>query len=613
MPVVYKLLTGLIALVGDLSLVITGNMHPLFIGLGSIMFIGYWRAIKGLPQANRYVTAGLSIVAFCIFLADAFIISRDVIVSVGHLSLLWHALKSFDMKDHWDPLQVFFMALIQLFLASELTRSVLFGVLFMIFIVALVYAVVYSHFIKEGLEDLKGMHKPVVVITSLVLLFTVVFFVSTPRLRGGLLGSGSRRALKSGFTEEVNLGSLGQIKEDYTVVMRVTVRPMPSGTLYWRGITYEIYLEGEWIDASGVIKSLRSNRGVFTIAPSRDNLYRQDILLEPLDTELVFTLKGPKTLRVPYRQVMLSNDGAIYVKNKKDKRLRYIVQSSLEPDRTPPEPSVHLQLPEQLQKLRRLANEITRNAVGPKEKSEKILQYLKANYKYSLRIQSPPSGQDPVEHFLFQQKKGYCEHFAAAMVLLLRASGVPARLVTGYAGGQFNRYGRYFIVRQKDAHTWVEAWTGQYWQEFDPTPVAIEGPPSQLALFLDYIKLKWDRYVVGFSRADQRSILRFMAMPMEHLLEIRIHRPGIRLPLWPLYLVLLVPGIFFFRRLLFRFRHPLWLRRYLNLRSKLALPPSATPEEVLTEALRRFPDRRQQTQALVRQYLKTRFGRKTQR
>jgi hypothetical protein len=103
------------------------------------------------------------------------------------------------------------------------------------------------------------------------------------------------------------------------------------------------------------------------------------------------------------------------------------------------------------------------------------------------------------------------------MVLMLRAIGVPARVVSGYLGGEYNKYGQYYIVRQSDAHTWVEAAIEGTWVSFDPTPPEPAGPEGSLFLYLDLVNLNWNRYVIGFSRYDQIELFNLLAF-----------RPGIQ-------------------------------------------------------------------------------------
>lgn len=99
------------------------------------------------------------------------------------------------------------------------------------------------------------------------------------------------------------------------------------------------------------------------------------------------------------------------------------------------------------------------------------------------------------------------------MALMLRSLHIPSRVVNGYFGGEKNEYGGYIIVRQSNAHSWVEALINNRWRRFDPTPSSPELPPSGLALIIDSLQLNWSRYVVGFSSADQKDIIRGLSMP----------------------------------------------------------------------------------------------------
>jgi len=145
--------------------------------------------------------------------------------------------------------------------------------------------------------------------------------------------------------------------------------------------------------------------------------------------------------------------------------------------------------------------------------------------------------RDPVDGFLFESKRGFCEHYASAFAVLLRGAGIPARIVTGYQGGEFNPRGNYLIVRQSDAHAWTEALVDGAWQRFDPTgavsPLRIESGISralpgaaQLPLFarldsgflknaellLDALNHAWRRNVVGFDHGRQRELWRSMRL-----------------------------------------------------------------------------------------------------
>jgi hypothetical protein len=158
------------------------------------------------------------------------------------------------------------------------------------------------------------------------------------------------------------------------------------------------------------------------------------------------------------------------------------------------------------------------------ERIRRLERHLISGYSYSLEPVN--NGPSPIERFLFDTKEGHCEYFASAMVLLLRSQGVAARIVTGYLGGDYNPIEEYFIVRQSNAHAWVEAFfprsemggsgsgTGEQgrWVVFDPTP-ADARPQSGRAGFVtlmtqayDYLLFRWDRHVLTYGFGDQVDV-----------------------------------------------------------------------------------------------------------
>ena len=171
-----------------------------------------------------------------------------------------------------------------------------------------------------------------------------------------------------------------------------------------------------------------------------------------------------------------------------------------------------LQFPEASERLGGLAKEITQSATSAYEKAQAIEAYLARNYRYSLDIPSSVQA-NPLEEFLFERKTGYCEHYATAMVMLLRAVGVPARLVTGFLATEWNEYGNYYLVRQRDAHAWVEVHLpNSGWVTMDPTPAVSEpaGDSQWFALSraMDTLRLRWNRFFVQYNAADQLAVVR---------------------------------------------------------------------------------------------------------
>ena len=135
-----------------------------------------------------------------------------------------------------------------------------------------------------------------------------------------------------------------------------------------------------------------------------------------------------------------------------------------------------LQLPDTLPaRVRDLAREMAAGSDNPRDIAISIEGRLKTDYAYALQAPELPQDADFVDHFLFESKRGYCTHFASAMVVLLRCVGVPARMPAGFTAGEFDEDSGIYVIRDQDAHTWVEGYLpGTGWVDFDPTPLSQE-------------------------------------------------------------------------------------------------------------------------------------------
>lgn len=182
-----------------------------------------------------------------------------------------------------------------------------------------------------------------------------------------------------------------------------------------------------------------------------------------------------------------------------------------------------LQLPPMSARITGLANALTQTAGSEETKARNILGYLTNNYAYTLDLGNQ-SGQTGLDHFLFTRKEGHCEYFASAMVVLLRLAGVPARLVNGFIGEEWNDLGEYMVIRQQHAHSWVEAYLpGKGWTVYDPTPPDPAFVPNRfndpMSRALDLLRLNWQRYIVRFSMKDQEVILDRLATGGKNTLQ----------------------------------------------------------------------------------------------
>jgi Transglutaminase-like enzymes, putative cysteine proteases len=170
-----------------------------------------------------------------------------------------------------------------------------------------------------------------------------------------------------------------------------------------------------------------------------------------------------------------------------------------------------LQLPPLPERIGTLARDVTAGSHSPYEAALRLTQYLSSDrFRYTLVLKQQTT-LDPLEEFLFVRRSGNCEYFAASLAVMLRSVGIPARVVGGFQRGEWNPYGRYFMVRMKDAHSWVEAFfDGAGWVTLDPSPRAAAeealGGPSTWMLYVDAARMRWYRYVVNWSLRDQVSV-----------------------------------------------------------------------------------------------------------
>lgn len=604
MPTLYKVLTALLALTGCSSLAITGQMNPVMSSVAVALVPGYYRFFRGAPHASLRIIGMLTFTELLVFLFDAVVVTGDIFLAVAHLTIAFQAMKSFDLKEPWDHLQVYFVSLLQLIIASELTSSLAFGVVFVTFMVLLVTAMVFSHFLKEGTIDSALVRRPVFIISGLTICLTILFFVGLPRFTYRFLSRGHVRGIHtSGFSGQMDFGSLGTIKLDPTVVMRVELQGKSSGPFYWRGSTLDFFDGIAWKNKLRSRLPLSKTGDEFVLMPEgpgtapdlRGQRLEQHIDLEPLDSDLLFGLPRIRSIRSDAYTLSTDAAGSVSLPGKASRRLRYTVVSDAADDIPGPADPLYLQVPAGSERIAELAGRLVRNVTEVAVQARIIEDHLRRNYEYSLKTAPPPKGVSPLEDFLFRTKKGYCEHYASAMVLMLRHLGIQARIVTGFLGGDRNAYGGYLIVRQSDAHSWVEARIDGQWRRFDPTPAVALQRAGGYTLFWDSVKMKWSRYVVGFKPEDRSALLGQFSAGLSRagrLARVSDLRPlqgktGVLL-VFAASGLLLTGGIFILRRHARRAYRPgeaVYRKVSANLRREgFHISPSTTAQEIEAQA-----------------------------
>ena len=591
MPGIYKLFTAIVALIGNISLIATGEVRPVFSLMGAGLLWGYYRSLKGYGTIPKWALGSLSLSTFIVFLLN-FYASGDIFLSVAEMTLMFQALKSFDIKEPWDPMQVFFMSLLQLLMASELTNALYFGIVFLVFLVFIVVSISLGHFVREGQKVFGPYVKPVVLITMLTIVITGVFFVVTPRLRSGLWGKSFLKGIKTaGFSEKVDFGSFGEVKRDETVVMWVIVRPDMEEPVYLRGMTFDYFDGTAWYDKIKDFRRIYKVSDEFDMkVPAGVKKFESEIYLEPMDSDVIFTFKKPYRIESEGFYMRRDNADSFYMKGKISKRFFYRVFSFEDSFYDNAYIHSYLQLPAGISNVKKLAGDITFKASGDFGKAKSIKDYLAENYSYSLFTEKPEGGANAIEHFLFNSKSGYCEHFATAMALMLRSAGIPARLVTGFLTSRKNDFGDYYLVRQSDSHSWVEAFISDRWVTFDPTPPVLASGNVSLFLVLDMINMNWNRYVVGFSSYDQR----YMTVHISNYTKGVLKLPGL-----PYMKIVLLTGVLIIFYAVYKIRHKgisfaaprVVSSEYVRFRKKVSryggrVSPASTSDDVLKEAMK---------------------------
>lgn len=369
-----------------------------------------------------------------------------------------------------------------------------------------------------------------------------MFFFFFPRFSAGYLGRVSfSPTLMTGFTDDVELGQIGEIKKSSAVVMRVeTEKPIGYDLLRWRGIALTTFDGKRW-SSNARSQQLHPGDDGWIHPPEavqRANIFgptiRYTVFLEPVATDAVFIAGkalslqgnfagGTATSFAAMQRNYLNMDATETLRNpfRNFSAIRYTGTSRLPPrdarrlraaatDYSIDITSTYLQLPVGLdRRIPELAREITKNVQTPFDKALRIETYLRTRFAYTLNLTGKP-GQDPLAHFLFETRAGHCEYFASAMAIMLRTLGIPSREVNGFLPGEYNDLGGDYIVRASDAHSWVEVYfPGNGWQVFDPTPSSIEGGNSlwaRLGLYVDWMQITWNEWVIGYDFAHQVTL-----------------------------------------------------------------------------------------------------------
>ena len=550
------------------AMVATRQLHPLAIALFVVVLGTAWLIDEGVIRwaLSRGLANGLVFAWIPVVIIEWRFLGLSPVQVIIHFILLAGALKLLQRKRTGDWLWLYLVSFGQLLLAVGMVAESSFLLVLVAYLMMAILTLIafeirrsksafaarslavagwegmgpmrYRRILRRGAgRSLEPRWRSLGSVATLLLVaifaLAVPIFLTMPRLsrqapRGGILAA---EAL-SGFSEQVRLGEVAQIKLNPEVVMRVRVR-FPGGEaaqrLSWRGVTLDHYDGQTWSHTGGRSLALRKTENAYAIdarfAPQ--GVTEQRFFLEPLTVDTVFV--APRTMFVlGVNWLFRDTADGLWTEPHPTRKLEYRVYSdtqrpTAEQLRADEEPALsvslsetqrqrYLQLPKEHDpRIPALARQVVRGATTRYDKVTQLESHLRTSYGYTLDLTREEAG-DPVADFLFHVRRGHCEYFASAMVLLLRSVGIPSRLVNGFQMGEYNSSADFYTVRQSDAHSWVEVHFPEAgWVAFDPTPPAGlsqygDGWQASFRRWRETIEMAWMEHVIGFDTTHQLTL-----------------------------------------------------------------------------------------------------------
>jgi protein-glutamine gamma-glutamyltransferase len=540
------LFTGFAMLAGTSKL----DLFSVVLGIGALLIKGYLlirRIEMVVPERwTTYLTLGYVV----FFAIDYFLLSQTFLGALVHMVLFAAMVKLFSIHRDRDYVYLGVLSFGMVLAAAVLTVDSLFFAIFCLFVLLAVMTFVSMEMRRSwiaaqltsatDLRDVRDLQRLpssvagacVLLVLAIVLGTIGLFFVIPRKSSSGYLEQfAARTELSTGFSEDVRLGEIGQIQQSSAVVMHVKFSPnggVPRD-LRWRGIALTTFDGRRWTreresgllqdNTSAMLAAMMHPQRVLSVNPQR---IRYTVSLEPFGARVFFVLPEALVINGRYQMVRIDPTGTIFNFDTSRAITDYSVLSQLAPPMPPMlnaagdkgVADIYLHLPSYLDaRVPALAERIAANEPTSYLKASAIERYLASTYGYTLQLPTA-TPRDPIANFLFERKQGHCEYFASSMAIMLRTLGIPSRIVNGFRGGEYNDLTDSYIVRAKDAHSWVEAYFPGYgWYTFDPTPSspAVPGAWNRMYLYMDAMREFWHEWVVNYDTGHQ-NVLGFAAI-----------------------------------------------------------------------------------------------------
>jgi transglutaminase-like putative cysteine protease len=364
-------------------------------------------------------------------------------------------------------------------------------------------------------------------------------FATFPRLRTPLQPNVQAGQAVTGFSAQSRLDQISQMQQSDRVYMHVHLSMGgqaiggEDNVSYFRGMTYNFYNGRAWESRDrrgGETVNLESDAGLTPLRTTAridppgavDQEYIIEAGLPPrLFTLAMFIPVAVQSEVIPAVQYRPGDNTLIPRVERMPAVVRYGVRSvpsyvvAEAPARPDPHrrPVVNREFAELARSLAAEVSDHPEDAQTHERIVDRFLRYLSGpEFRYTLKGQ-PRGGANRLERFLLETKEGHCEYFASALAVMCQCAGIPARYVTGFHGGQYNEVGQFYVVRDSDAHSWVEVWLPEAgWRTFDPTPAAParhtgSSLRDRLAGMLDYLQFQWSSWVVAYDVLHRQALL----------------------------------------------------------------------------------------------------------
>ncbi len=589
-----------------------------------------WRVYLGwkrIPLPRKWLLLMVVVAASAgIYLSFGTLFGRDSGVALLVVMLTLKLLEMANLRDAMIVIFLSYFVVLTEFLYSQTIPTALLMLVGVWVITATMIGLQWRTGAVRYEESLRLSGQMLAQATPLMLILFLLF----PRIQGPLWGL-PRDAFSgiTGLSDTMSPGTLSQLTLSDSVAFRVQFQGAtpPVNQLYWRGPVLWYFDGMSW--HMGL--SFEGNSPSYSPGGTP---YSYTVTLEPHDKRWLFALDLPAKLLPNSR---LTSDFQMISSTPIRQRIRYEMTSHATyrlgyEGLTAFERRRALQLPEGYNwRSRALAQNMRQAARDDRDVMERVLGMFRTqNFHYTL---TPPLlGENPIDEFLFNTLSGFCEHYASAFVFLMRAAGIPARVVTGYQGGELNTVGNYMVVRQSEAHAWAEVWFEDVgWLRVDPTaavsPTRVESGiaaavPSREALPMlvrsdiewlrqlrftwDSITNSWNQWVLGYNPDRQFWLL---------------SRVGLDRATWQTLAMILVATTTFItmayafamlRRLRRRVRDPV-AAVYAGFCRKLARrgaqrAPSEGPVDFADRAVAQFPHAAKSIREITERYIKLRYG-----